>query len=73
ANLGYRNSVRDMLNDFEAKYPGTKHSIVDSFIQIIPMLKESFKEVKTLNTCKICQEPTSKEICQACSYKEELN
>src|SRR3989344_4482609 len=73
ANLGYRNSVRDMLNDFEAKYPGTKHSIVDSFIQIMPMLKESFKEVKTLNTCKICQEPTSKEICQTCSYKEELN
>lgn len=72
AGFGYRNSVRDMLNEFESKYPGTKHSIIDSFIKILPSLKEQFKEAKALSSCKLCREPTSKEICQACEYTKKL-
>ena len=72
ASFGYRNSVRDMLNEFELKYPGTKHSIVDSFIKILPSLKQQFKEAKALSSCKLCNEPTSKKICQACEYVREL-
>ena len=36
----YRISVREFVNNFEQKYPGTKHSILKSFLEILPMLKE---------------------------------
>ncbi|MCH7535717.1 MAG: TIGR00269 family protein, partial [Bacteroidetes bacterium] len=37
----YRAQIRDMLNDFESQFPGTKYSIVNSFLQILPNLKQS--------------------------------
>ena len=32
----YRARVRDMLNDFENENPGTKHAIINSFLQVLP-------------------------------------
>jgi len=72
APQAFRANVRDMLNELEQKNPGTKYSIVDSFIKILPSLKQQFKEAKTLSSCKLCNEPTSKKICQACEYVREL-
>jgi len=72
AKQGYRNDVRTMLNQLEAKYPGTKHSIVNTFLENLPNLKESYKKKSSLKYCKLCQEPTSKEICQACVLLEEI-
>lgn len=70
----YRGEVREMLNDFEAKHPGTKHSIGNSFIEILPILKEHYSKVnvKELKACKHCGEPCSQDICQACLYAQEL-
>jgi tRNA-5-methyluridine54 2-sulfurtransferase len=68
----YRAQVRDMLNDLEAKFPGTKYSIVNSFLQILPDLKERFKG-QELNYCVKCGEPASKERCNACKYAERLS
>ncbi|MBU2634531.1 MAG: TIGR00269 family protein [Nanoarchaeota archaeon] len=62
----YRNEVRDMLNNFENKYPGTKHAIVNSFLDILPLLKDKYKTNKKIISCKKCKEPSSKEYCQAC-------
>ena len=60
----YRVAVRDMLNSFEANHPGTKYSIISSFLEILPMLKERFKgEIKL---CKRCKEPCSQDVCRAC-------
>ncbi len=78
ADIGYRNEIRDLLNNLEAKYSGTKSSIVNSFLEILPVLKEKYKlEGKGINSCILCGEPTSREKCQACVYvqrlKEELN
>ena len=72
APQGYRGDVRIMLNQLESKYPGTKHSIVNTFLENLPYLKESCKTKSTLNYCKICKEPTSKEICQACVLLNEI-
>ena len=73
AEIGYRNEVRDLLNDLENKYPGTKDSIVNSFLEILPILKEKYKENgKSINSCINCGEPTSKEKCRACFYVEKL-
>lgn len=68
----YRGDVMKMLNDFEAKYPGTKHSIITSFIEILPLLKENYKNFVPLNECKLCGEPCSQEICQTCKIVEVL-
>ena len=68
----YRGDVRDFLNDFEARYPGTKHSIMTSFLEILPLLKESYKKSIPINECKSCGEPCSQEICQTCKIVEIL-
>jgi len=72
-NIGksYRAQVRDMLNDFENKFPGTKYSIVNSFLQTLPDLKQTFKNAE-VNYCLSCGEPASKDKCNACKYVEKL-
>jgi len=63
--------IRDMLNNLEQKYPGTKHSIVASFLEILPILKEKYKGQK-INSCRICSEPASSEICSACNLLQKI-
>ncbi len=67
----YRAQVRDMLNGFEAKFPGTKHAIVNSFLQMLPDLKKRFRE-EEINCCISCGEPSSKGKCNACKYIDRL-
>ena len=67
----YRAQVRDMLNDFEAKFPGTKYSIINSFLQTLPDLKATFKEAE-VNFCKSCGEPAAKDKCNACKFADRL-
>ncbi len=67
----YRAQVRDMLNDFENKFPGTKYSIINSFLQILPDLKSRFKDAE-INSCKECGEPAAKDRCNACKFAEKL-
>jgi uncharacterized protein (TIGR00269 family) len=68
----YRAQIRDMLNDLEAKFSGTKYAIVNSFLQILPNLKQRFKEGE-IDYCSNCNEPASKDKCNACKYVEKLN
>jgi len=68
----YRAQVRDILNDFEAKFTGTKNSIANSFLQILPDLKIRFKDDDEVSYCKKCKEPAAKDICNACKFVEKL-
>jgi len=70
----YRAQVRDMLNDFEAKYEGTKNGIITAFLEILPLLKKHYKEEEfdEIQNCKICEEPCSGEICKACTFVEKV-
>ncbi len=66
----YRADIRDMLNNFEAKYPGSKTSIINSFLYTLPLLKEhSIREESAPKTCEECSEPSHKPICNACEFK----
>ena len=67
----YRAQVRDMLNNFEAQFPGTKYSIINSFMQMLPELKKRFKDAE-LSFCISCGEPASKDKCNACIFVEKL-
>lgn len=68
----FRGDVRDILNNLEEKHPGSKHAIVNSLMDILPTLKEKYKESK-FGYCKICHEPSSKEICNSCQLIERLS
>ena len=67
----FRNDIRDFLNDFENKYPGSKHGLIFSFLSVLPLLKEKYKEEK-VHYCKSCKEPCAKEICNACEIIKKL-
>lgn len=67
----FRAQVRDMLNDLEQKFPGTKYSIVNSFLQILPLLKQQFKD-GAIKVCTKCNEPSANDVCNACVYLEKL-
>ena len=68
----YRAQVRDMLNDFEQKFSGTKYSIVNSFLHTLPNLKQRFKD-EAVNYCTNCGEAASKDKCNACKFVDKLN
>lgn len=67
----FRAQVRDMLNNLEQKFPGTKYSIVNSFLQTLPLLKQQFK-ADAIKVCTKCNEPSSNDVCNACVYLERL-
>lgn len=67
----YRAQIRDMLNNFENENPGTKYAVINSFLQILPDLKERFKG-EEVNYCKSCGEPAAKGRCNACIFVEKL-
>jgi uncharacterized protein (TIGR00269 family) len=71
--VSYRNHVREFLNRFEEMYSGTKHAIINSFMETVPVLKEKYKEKGlTLNECTRCSGPTSKDVCQKCVILEQI-
>src|SRR3989338_725987 len=67
----FRAQVRDMLNNLENRFPGTKYSIVNSFLQILPLIKQKFKD-EAIKVCAKCSEPSANEVCNACIYLEKL-
>ncbi len=67
----YRNSVRDVMNEFELKYPGTKHAIIASFLEVLPSFVETFKGVSA-HECVYCGEPSSQDVCNTCKVVESL-
>ena len=65
AHISLRAEIRDMLNVFEVKHPGTKYSLMKSFDILTNSLKKEMEEVD-LQRCNICGEPTMSNMCQAC-------
>lgn len=63
--MAKRNKFRNMLNDFETKFPGTKYSILQSFETIKPNIK-NFNKGNELKKCKKCGNPSSSDLCQVC-------
>ncbi|NOQ37717.1 TIGR00269 family protein [archaeon] len=72
AEESFRWSVRDMINNLEDKYPGTKYSIVRTFDQMLPTIKKAFANTK-IGTCERCKEPTANNICKTCILLKKLS
>ena len=69
--LSMRDSIRKILNELEAENPGAKYMILITAEKIAKSFIEMKKDFK-LNYCKSCGEPTSQELCRACSLLEEI-
>ena len=67
-----RADVKKFLNEMEEKYPGTKHNVLRHFDTILPALVDGFSNKTGVGKCKICGEPTSREICKSCELMKEL-
>ncbi|MFH1839998.1 MAG: TIGR00269 family protein [Nanoarchaeota archaeon] len=72
ASLSYRDEVRALLDKFEESNKGTKNSIVNSFLEILPLLRKKYKTSKDINTCSKCGEPCVGKICKACEVISKL-
>jgi uncharacterized protein (TIGR00269 family) len=68
----YRSSVRDFINDLEQIQPGAKHNILVNFLKVLPKLKKKYSKNAEIKHCISCAEPSSREICNACSYVKTL-
>ncbi len=66
----YREDIEKILNEFEAKYPGTKNSIINVFEQFLS--KEQLISKTKIKFCRKCGEPTTKDICKACVMLQKI-
>jgi len=69
----YRGDIRNMLNEFEWHYAGTKHSIILSFLEILPLLKLNYKDGSKIKYCGRCGEVCSSDQCNTCKLLDKLN
>jgi uncharacterized protein (TIGR00269 family) len=71
-----RNEYREMLNNFENRFPGTLFSLLRFNEQIKNNLKISKKDKqgfeKKLVACCACGEPTEKKLCKTCEMIKQL-
>ena len=71
ARTALRNDIRTMLNRMEEKHAGVKFTIFKSVERIRPALEALMKEAK-MKDCKICGEPTIREVCKPCQMHQQL-
>ncbi len=60
----YRRSVLNMLNDFDKKNAGTKYGIINSFLEIKPLLADKYKG--KIKVCRKCGEASAQDVCSTC-------
>lgn len=61
-----RNRYRKIIFDLEDDSPGTRYRILQSYEEMKELLRKKYKPAK-LQRCGRCNEPTIKQICEACS------
>jgi uncharacterized protein (TIGR00269 family) len=68
SHTSLRSKVKNYLNQLEGKRKGTKLSILESFSKTFKFEK---KEIN-IGLCKLCNEPSSLNICKACEMVEDI-
>ncbi len=66
-----RNDFRQMVEDFEAKYPGMMFSTVKFLKEVKENTKKQTGNSK-IGICNKCGEPSSGKVCKACKMVERL-
>lgn len=63
AGEALRNEIREMINNYEVKHPGTKYSLLGGFEAIVQALRLPDSQIVM---CKKCGEPGSEAVCKTC-------
>lgn len=73
AMQSFRGEVSEVINQLALKHPTIKYSTLRGYDKIKPLIKDEFKkDYSQGGRCKRCGEPSSNELCKACSFLEEL-
>ncbi|MFT4310757.1 MAG: TIGR00269 family protein [Candidatus Woesearchaeota archaeon] len=70
APMSLRAKVRDWLNAYEYRHPGTKKHIVEWLLEYKQTQNVVDSEIKQ---CSRCGAPSHGEVCKACLLKDEIN
>ncbi len=69
----FRGEIGEILKNLSKEHPTIMYSTLRGFDKIKEALKKENKGNFASNTCVICGEPSSNEICRACTFLNELN
>ncbi len=68
-----RNHFRHFLNETEVIHPGSKFSLIKSFLKIKEVTNfKDFVKTEKIKKCKLCGEDSSQEICKACQLIKKI-
>lgn len=62
----YRNVVRDLLNEYEEKFPRVKQNIINNFLSNQKKIKDFYSSDEKIDYCRKCGEPCKTNICNVC-------
>jgi uncharacterized protein (TIGR00269 family) len=65
-----RSEIREWLNAFETKHPGSKYNLHATFMKIVETIRNEKEE--PYRRCRNCGEITSQQVCAVCLHKEAL-
>ena len=68
----FRTEIRDTLNRWEERSPGTKYQIYNGAENLKNLLKNAVGEA-ILFECEICRTPSPNVICKSCEMKKEVS
>ncbi|MBN2330660.1 MAG: TIGR00269 family protein [Candidatus Aenigmarchaeota archaeon] len=69
--FSYRAYVARHLDGIDKDYKGTKTSLIQNFLQILPMLKKRYSGGK-IPVCGRCGEPSKRAVCVVCGTLDKL-
>lgn len=72
ARGSFRISLRNFINNVEAKHPGIKNNVVTSFLEMLPILRQAYKG-RGARVCSRCSEVSSQKECRACKILSNIN
>lgn len=70
--MGMRTIVRQYLDTVEEKIPGAKYNFTKAIEDAVKPVWEKIVAGVKLKRCKICGEPTSREVCRVCILLQDL-
>lgn len=72
AMQSFRGEVSEVINQLSQNHPTLKYSTLRGYDKIKGALEGEFTKQHSHGRCRRCGEPSSNELCKACSFLEEL-
>ncbi len=72
AQESFRMEIGNILKDLSIEHPTIMYSTLKGFDKLKPIIKNELQNSFEHNNCEICGEPSSKKLCRACTFIEEI-